>query len=74
MSRPRKFRPGHQITDLGELIHAINVGCWIYWPNQDRPRHPSFMLSQRVMTLRGAVMRGHVWIAVPTEHFKEAAE
>lgn len=64
MSLPRKFAPGRQIADIHDLIHCISLGCWVYWPTSDRPKHPSIILSMQLNTLMSACRSGRIRIAV----------
>jgi hypothetical protein len=63
MARQGKFSPGNEIRDIYELISLLKDGRWIYW--QDRPKHPSFLLSMQLNALISRVGQRSFRLAIP---------
>ena len=63
--RQNKYRPGPKIRDMAELSAHLDAGRYVYWNH--KPQHPSWLASMTYHTLRGAVRKGILRIAITQE-------
>jgi hypothetical protein len=65
MADPRvgkTFTKGRRINSLAELVKLLCNSTWIYWGNT--PKHPSILWHMELWTLRDAVTKGILYVAL----------
>lgn len=62
--RRKKFKRGHRIWTIQEVVEAHRCGDWLYWRNV--PKHPEVFISMTVWTLLGAIVAGNIYAAIDT--------
>lgn len=60
--RKAKFRQGETIDSFGTLVSLLDSGRWIYWNH--KPLHPGWIRGMTLETLRGAIRRGILRVAL----------
>ena len=65
MARPHKFTPGEPIVDLTRFARLMDEHRWVYF--RDKPTHPGWAISWSFRTVHGAIRRGYLREANPTE-------
>lgn len=63
MSRPRKYIKGPVIVELMVVINEVIAGRYVFMG--DRPKHPSFVTSMQLQTVRQITHRGNFSFALP---------
>ena len=58
----KKFTKGRKIDSIADLVFVLQNGIWVYW--EDRPKHPSILWNMQLRTLRDAVARGILYVAL----------
>ena len=61
-TRQNKYRQGPKIRDMAELSAHLDSGRYVYWNH--KPQHPAWLASMTYHTLRGAVRKGILRIAI----------
>ena len=62
MPRVRKFRKGAEIRDPIVVVSTILSGNYIFW--RDKPMHPGWMSSLRLVTIAQAARHGLLYEAI----------
>jgi len=57
-----RFAKGRRIVSIADLVSVLQTGLWVYWGS--RPKHPSILWHMQLRTLRDAITRGILYVAL----------
>lgn len=62
MSKKGRFTRGRRVDSVADLMSVLQSDIWVYW--EDRPKHPSVLWHMQLGTLKDAVNRRILYVAL----------